>query len=102
MSLPEINKQLSSIPFWNKYELEFVKSKAKIKRLEKNIPLQRVKIQNTPMKNITSISELLPDLGITSYFSNAITKFLIFAVIIITTALCLKSLTLKFLAKWNI
>lgn len=101
LSLPEINKQLSSIPLWDKYQLQFIEGKGRIKRLQKAIPLQREQIQTVQFKNDTKLADFLPDFGLKDYLTNKIVYALTLCVIIILLLLILKCLIIKCLTNWG-
>lgn len=93
------NDQLSTIPLWNKYELQFIDSKMKAKRIRKSIPLQRQRIENTTTNNI--FSDILPDFGIEDFLKNKITIILIACFVILLSLIIMKTMIIKFVTNWS-
>lgn len=102
LSLPEINKQLSLLPLWHKYELQLIDTGEKMKRIQKSILLQRKNIDNMKVNNNSLLFNIFSGIGsIGSYLENKFIQLLIFAVILIFLALICKTLLMKFLTKWK-
>lgn len=101
-SIVEMNKKLSLLPLWNKYKLQLIESKIKIKRIKKSIPLRKENVDK--IQTSTTFSNFLPnfDFGITNFFSNAINQFLFFAITIIVAMLVIKTMVIKLLTDWKI
>lgn len=93
------NEFLSTIPLWDKYEIQFIEAKAKVKRIEKNIPLQRQKIDETSFNS--TFSSLLPDFGIKELINNKTTLFLTAGFAILLSLLAMKSLIIRLVTNWN-
>lgn len=105
LSLQEISEQLSSIPLWDSYEMRFMKAKTRVKRLQKDMPLQKEKIENIQIANniidgvVSQFSIGGFDIG--SYFSNKIVQFLILIIFILLLGMCAKELVFRFLLDWR-
>lgn len=95
LNVTEINNKLSLLPLYDKYNLEFIEIKGKATRFGRDIPLQRVKINE--MGEIS----VIPNFGIMDFFSNTITKFVIFAIIIIAALFLMKSLLIELFTDWK-
>lgn len=95
----ESNEILSTIPLWDKYDIQFIKTKLKIKRLKKEIPLLKQKIQNIQPYNSTS--NLLPTFTFKEILNNKITIFIISSFVILLSLLVMKSMIIKLITKWN-
>lgn len=99
LSLPEVNKQLSLLPLWDKYRLLFIESLEKIERIKKSIPLQREKINEIKAVNGTTLSDFLPDFGFKKFFTNLAIQILLLILAIIILLILIKKLIIKCLIK---
>lgn len=89
------NKRLSLLPLWDKYNLHFIESRGQVTRFQRSVPLQREKIDK-----IDTVS-LLPNFGISDFFSSMITQFVIFSIVLIVALLLMKSLLIKLFTDWK-
>lgn len=83
-------KKLSYLPLLDKYNLQFIESKAKATRIADEIHLQEKKINKTS----TSFSTVIYD-----FLNNTIIQFLIFGITAILGTLAIKELLIKLLTE---
>lgn len=97
------NKQnyelLTTISLWNKYEIQFIENQKKVKRIKKDIPLQRQKNENLYINS--TLSDLLPSFDIKDILINKISIILISVFTILLSLLVMKSMIIKLVTNWN-
>lgn len=92
----QINELLTIIPLWNKYELQFIEPKGRMKRIKKEVPLQREKIENTSSNS--SLINIIPDFkGMAMNMGFIIAISIIAGFLIILSLFLMKALIMKLL-----